>query len=868
MSEDNENNDKGKFLERWSRRLSKNASDIQKWLDNFKIEEQPYAERVLEHFRFIDKEELKAICMKLNVAILKSFNLSDIVFVSIGGEAKSDKVIAYFFRMYNNHPEELFVNRWNPVLSELRNKVIIYLDDVSSSGKQLCDDWKIFQNSISQDFIETNTFIFAPLFITEKAKDKIEKDTKFQIIFLEKNLLTNKNNILSEESDVFTENERPIAKRIFQKYGKKLYPKGPLGYGDSGLLLAFDYNTPNNTLPIVWAHSHDINFSWTPLFPRYESKKTKFIYIKKKLNKISSAENGHKSRDTWNNKGVILARDGQFEEAAKCFEKALKLDPTNKKAIYNLGLAFAKQGQLEKAKKYFENAIDLDPEFKEAWNNKGVTLFEQDQFEEAIKCTKKALEIDPTFEDAWNNLGLIFAEQGQLEKAKKYFENALEINPTFEDAWNNLGVVFAEQNQTEDAIKCLEKAIELDPTLVTAWYNLGDEYLKINRYNLSINSYKRAIQLDPESDYAYDKLELAVSEKVKYKGDKKTDNIVENFSTSIINLSPEIASKLFSEFRSAKIYLLLCRIFEDLKIPQKQISNLINLIHQLKYYIEEQKLIHSSLLVIKNDFNIELLNLCYIIDTQLKLSDNISDIKRVAQIVNGYDGGLVVRASGKIEGICIFESIKSDKDNLMPKRYHKISAISHRTQGLLFLFRGDGRISVFYKGNRILNHTDLVWSIFPQNLKTQILNLFEKHQIDKEMLLEILRIIIYISDKRMGALITIGDHKEVLKMRDPQKINYIKWKSLKLNQNDISAISGIIAQDGATIISKEGKVIRAMTFLRPPVSNRGEIEVGKGSRHNTAANVSASTNAITIAISVDGPITVYSRGKIVLRIIQ
>ncbi|MGH8336284.1 MAG: histidine phosphatase family protein [Gammaproteobacteria bacterium] len=40
-----------------------------------------------------------------------------------------------------------------------------------------------------------------------------------------------------------------------------------MGYGDSQALIAFHYNTPNNSLPVIWASGR----GWSPLLPRYES---------------------------------------------------------------------------------------------------------------------------------------------------------------------------------------------------------------------------------------------------------------------------------------------------------------------------------------------------------------------------------------------------------------------------------------------------------------------------------------------------------------------------------------------------------------------------------------------------------------------
>ena len=53
---------------------------------------------------------------------------------------------------------------------------------------------------------------------------------------------------------------------IARHYGKRLQPTGPLGYGDSQLLLGFHHNVPDNTLPIFWAEQSQP--PWRALFPR------------------------------------------------------------------------------------------------------------------------------------------------------------------------------------------------------------------------------------------------------------------------------------------------------------------------------------------------------------------------------------------------------------------------------------------------------------------------------------------------------------------------------------------------------------------------------------------------------------------------
>jgi len=271
---------------------SLNEDWINKWLNNFLESEQEFALRLLENFRFIDSEELKNICIELYTKLIEAITHldtqikapEDLVFINFGEEAKSKNMISYYFRLATNLPEKCFMNLFDPSIDTIpENKAIIIIDDILGSGRQFLDYWKgfnenikIFGNEDSNKFLSSNKFIYLPLFITEQGKNNIKDIPNFTIINLPHHLLTNKYMPLNKECDIFTEDEIEQAHEIFLKYGKKLYPKAPLGYGNTGLLIAFFYNTPNNTLPVIWQKSPsefcDSMINWEPLFPRYESR--------------------------------------------------------------------------------------------------------------------------------------------------------------------------------------------------------------------------------------------------------------------------------------------------------------------------------------------------------------------------------------------------------------------------------------------------------------------------------------------------------------------------------------------------------------------------------------------------------------------
>jgi len=68
-------------------------------------------------------------------------------------------------------------------------------------------------------------------------------------------------------------------------------------------------------------------------------------------------------------RGLELFREGQYLEAQRQLEEALKLDKSNSWVYYNLGLIFLEQRNYEQAKDNFDAALhgNLKPSWIEAW---------------------------------------------------------------------------------------------------------------------------------------------------------------------------------------------------------------------------------------------------------------------------------------------------------------------------------------------------------------------------------------------------------------------------------------------------------------------------------------------------------------------
>ncbi len=77
--------------------------------------------------------------------------------------------------------------------------------------------------------------------------------------------LDERDRCFSEDSRIFPDAAlRDEARSLAFERGERLEPKAPLGFGKSEAAVCFEFQCPNNTLPIVWKAAD----GWEPLFPR------------------------------------------------------------------------------------------------------------------------------------------------------------------------------------------------------------------------------------------------------------------------------------------------------------------------------------------------------------------------------------------------------------------------------------------------------------------------------------------------------------------------------------------------------------------------------------------------------------------------
>lgn len=118
-----------------------------------------------------------------------------------------------------------------------------------------------------------------------------------------------------------------------------------------------------------------------------------------------------------------------YEEALRCFEKAIEKRPNYLDALNNKAFLFICLGQNEQAIELFSQTIELDPASAYSYSNRGLAKIISGDVDGGLKDIQTALELDPNEAYALRSMGLYHLEMNDHQQALQNFEQAKALNP-------------------------------------------------------------------------------------------------------------------------------------------------------------------------------------------------------------------------------------------------------------------------------------------------------------------------------------------------------------------------------------------------------------------------------------------------------
>lgn len=351
-----------------------------------------------------------------------------------------------------------------------------------------------------------------------------------------------------------------------------------------------------------------------------------------------------------------------------------------------------------------------------------------------------------------------------------------------------------------------------------------------------------------------------ISESSKFIKDNKIS--LTCFDDSIAS-NNEITKILFEKFHALPNMNIIARIINALKINSDElVKSLVNTIESLQGMQHENKSVCTSILIINPDYNNKIKQKLIAKAKDLSIFDE-KKVKSNILIVDGWTRTLAFNNEGVALGIINY--IQEQKAETQSDRYKALKATSKFYEGLLIIFTENNRILLYFNGERLMTKKAKDWHIH-SNLKS-IVSTNMLNGIRQEVFEKAIYFALKLSDKQEGGMLCIGDLDNVRKFARPMGNLEFEFTENNILNVDEECFLSCVAQDGATLIDEQGNVTDYLMRLVPSSENV-EAEQNKGTRHNSAKNMSKITNAIYIVISADGPISIYRGGEKITQILE
>lgn len=99
--------------------------------------------------------------------------------------------------------------------------------------------------------------------------------------------------------------------------------------------------------------------------------------------------------------GIENSQKGNYDQAIKDFNQALKLKPRDPTLITYRGVVYYAKGQTDMATKDFNQALEIDPKFGRAHYQLGMIYENQEKYAQAVTEMKKAKSLGWFVDPVW-----------------------------------------------------------------------------------------------------------------------------------------------------------------------------------------------------------------------------------------------------------------------------------------------------------------------------------------------------------------------------------------------------------------------------------------------------------------------------------
>ena len=156
------------------------------------------------------------------------------------------------------------------------------------------------------------------------------------------------------------------------------------------------------------------------------------------------------------------AARGGWEKAAAGFQKCLQLNPNFNQAMTGLSRVLVYLGKDDEAAQWARNALKVNPANSRAWYQLGIIESKTDK-NAGIADYQKAVSIQGSFAPLRRDLGLLYFQKGKLCRGRGPVRQGSRVGVNDVPLYNFLGISYGHTSRLDKAVEAYKKAYKAGP---------------------------------------------------------------------------------------------------------------------------------------------------------------------------------------------------------------------------------------------------------------------------------------------------------------------------------------------------------------------------------------------------------------------
>ncbi len=339
------------------------------------------------------------------------------------------------------------------------------------------------------------------------------------------------------------------------------------------------------------------------------------------------------------NLGLALLNCGELDQAAKEFEQARHIDPTQYLPTASLARVRILQRRLEEAEEIFLHLKQAHPDDPHPLMNLAGVAARRGRFEESVRLWKEVIQHEPDDASAQFQLGMALLATRSPHEAIKHLREAARLEARSPMMHCGLGIAYLFSGNDQKAVLAFRAALTLAPRMSLAIHGLAMSLLDQGHVDDVIDLLSKYLKKEPHDYQAKEIIAFAYMQQKQYKK-------VRSYLFDALHLVPKDGDEV--DLHQARLannlgicYGLLNDTEEAMRLFQRSIQakpdlgpdayhNLIRLQIGTRHFDEARQTINACITQFPNNEEAHLL-LASLLDKQEDGNKAITVVQRLVQ---------------------------------------------------------------------------------------------------------------------------------------------------------------------------------------------------------------------------------------------